>query len=312
MTYPNDGTSSTYSPDDSSSAYTPSASPSAYMPDASSPAYGSDSSSAYGNQTTPASSTGAPDASTTDVAKQQASEVAGSVGQASAQVAETAKEQIATVAAETQAQAKNLLQETRHEMTDQAGQQQQRVAQGLRSLSGELQSMAGSSGQDGPVTQLAQQAADRIDTVASWLEDRDPGQVLTDAKLFARQRPGAFLALAAAAGLAVGRLTRGLTDDGGSSSRDSATMAGDRATTPAPISAVDAYGGTPAAPSSYGAPDSQGSSQPYGDTGNYSSPAPVIGAPQFAGPDPATSEYGSPASTGDSGSSYPEGGRTGL
>lgn len=153
--------------------------------------------------------------STTDAAKEQASQVGDTAAEAGAQVAGVAKEQALDVAEQTKTEAKNLLGQTREELGSQAATQQQRVAGGLRSLGSELQAMAEGreSAQDGPARQVAAQAADRISTAASWLEAREPGQVLTEVQRFARQRPGAFLALAAMAGVAAGRLTRGLTAD---------------------------------------------------------------------------------------------------
>jgi hypothetical protein len=58
--------------------------------------------------------------------------------------------------------------------------------------------------------EIVQHAGQRTEAVASWLEDREPGHVLDEVTRFARQRPGAFLAAAAAAGFLVGRLGRGL------------------------------------------------------------------------------------------------------
>ena len=42
-------------------------------------------------------------------------------------------------------------------------------------------------------TDLAQQAGERANAVASWLEEREPGHVVDEITRFARQRPGAFL-----------------------------------------------------------------------------------------------------------------------
>jgi len=164
--------------------------------------------------------------STSEAAKEQASQVGETASQAGQQVAGVAKEQAANVAQQTKVEAKHLLNQTRNELSSQAGTQQQRVAGGLRSLGSELQSMASKSDTDGPAAQVARQAADRIQTAAGWLENRDPGQVMTEAQRFARQRPGTFLAIAAVAGLAVGRLTRGLAAD---SSSNSASSAGQQA-----------------------------------------------------------------------------------
>ena len=85
------------------------------------------------------------------------------------------------------------------------------MAEGLRSISTELHSMASASEQPGVATDLVRQAAERSSAVASWLDARDPGSLLTEVKSFARQRPGTFLMLAAGAGILAGRLSRGLS-----------------------------------------------------------------------------------------------------
>ena len=148
--------------------------------------------------------------STADVAKGQAGEVANTAVDAGKHVANVAGEQAGQVASEATHQVKALVAQTRSELTDQAASQQQRVAGGLRSLSKELEAMAHSSEQPGMATDLVGQVSERTNAVASWLEQREPGHVLDEVTRFARQRPGAFLALAAGAGLLVGRLGRGL------------------------------------------------------------------------------------------------------
>ena len=147
---------------------------------------------------------------TADDAKSQAAEVAKSARDAGKHVAGVAGEQAGQVASEATQQVKHLVAQTRGELTEQAANQQQRVASGLRSLSKELDAMARGSEQSGMATDLVHQASDRTNTVASWLEQREPGHVVDEVTRFARQRPGTFLALAAGAGLLVGRLGRGL------------------------------------------------------------------------------------------------------
>ncbi|GMA87937.1 hypothetical protein GCM10025868_31870 [Angustibacter aerolatus] len=72
--------------------------------------------------------------------------------------------------------------------------------------------MAKGSQEQGLASDLARQVADRTHTVAGWLDDREPGDVLDEVRSFARQRPGAFIGIAALAGVVVGRLGRGLKD----------------------------------------------------------------------------------------------------
>lgn len=151
--------------------------------------------------------------STTDEAKVQAAQVKDSAASAAQQVADVTKDQASVVGSEVRNQAKSLLSASREEMTTQAAAQQQRAAGGLRSLGAELQGMARGESTSGPATELTREAADRVSALATWLEQREPGDVISDVKQFARNRPGTFLAIAAAAGVLAGRLTRGLTDD---------------------------------------------------------------------------------------------------
>ena len=153
--------------------------------------------------------------STTDVAKDQAKSVASDAKQSGQQVAETAKEQTREVASEASQQAKELYQQVRAEFGDQAATQHQRAASGLRTLGDELSSMAQGSEQSGVATDLAKQASDRVHTLAGWLEQREPGDVLSEVTSFARRKPGTFLAAAAAVGFLGGRLTRGLAAESG-------------------------------------------------------------------------------------------------
>lgn len=130
------------------------------------------------------------------------------------QTAETAKEQAGDVAAEAMTQAKALLDQTRSELSAQGSVQQEKAASGLHSLADELKGLIdGTGSQDGVVADLAREASQRVRSAASWLESREPGEVIDDVRRFARQRPGTFLLSAALVGVIGGRLTRGLATD---------------------------------------------------------------------------------------------------
>lgn len=146
-----------------------------------------------------------------EAAKEEAADVKRQATDAAQNVAETAKTEAANVAAEVKTNAMGLLHQAKSDLTDQAGTQQQKVAEGLRSVAGELHSMAAASDQPGVASDLVRQAAERSSAVASWLDNRDPGSLLTEVKSFARQRPGTFLLLAAGAGVLAGRLSRSLS-----------------------------------------------------------------------------------------------------
>src|SRR5918994_4638530 len=149
---------------------------------------------------------------TTQVARDEAGEVARTAADAGRQVAGTAAEQAANVAQEVKAQARDLVGEARGQVQQQARNGQQKAADGIRALSAELREMAGTGAQQGTVSEVARQVADRADRLADWVGEREPGDLLEEVRSFARRRPGVFLAGAALAGVVVGRLTRGAVD----------------------------------------------------------------------------------------------------
>jgi hypothetical protein len=149
-------------------------------------------------------------ASNKDVAKDEASTVAHQAAGAAQNVADTAKAEAANVASEVKTNAKDLLYQAKSDLTDQAGAQQQKAAEGIRTISSQLRTMAEAPEQQGVASGLIREAADRSESVASWLENRNPGSLLDEVKSFARQRPGTFLLLAAGAGMLAGRLGRSL------------------------------------------------------------------------------------------------------
>lgn len=125
-------------------------------------------------------------------------------------VADVAKEELHKVGNASKRQARDLFRQTQSQLAEQAAGQQKRVASGLRSIGDEFGSMADSSETQGLASDLAHQAASRAAGIAGWLDQRDPAALLQEVKGFARRRPGTFIAIAAAAGVLAGRLTRSL------------------------------------------------------------------------------------------------------
>lgn len=207
-------------------------------------------------------------ASTGDVAKDEVSNVKDTAAEAGQQVAGTAKDQASNVATEAAQQAKGLFEQAAGEVSSQAGTQQQRVAGVAHSFSKELDSMASNSTESGPLTDLASQASAKTGEVGHWLENNEPADLLREVQSFARRRPVAFLLGAAAAGVVVGRLTRGLAAE----AKD-AKEAKQSTQSPAQLDATYSRSQTPAnTPASYAAPVSmvdevptQGESVAYGD-----------------------------------------------
>ena len=183
---------------------------------------------------------------------------AGTVGhetkQAAGDVAQTAGQEAKQVTREATDQVRQLWGQTRRDLTDQAATQQTRVAGSLRELADQLGAMARSADQDGPARGLVDDVARRAGDAASWLDQRDPGSLLEEARSFARQRPGTFLAIAAGVGVLAGRLSRSLVDEARDSDDSSSDFGG---TTGAQY--ADTYGG-----STYG-----GTGYAAGTTGGY-------------------------------------------
>jgi hypothetical protein len=221
----------------------------------------------------------------------RASEAANQGKQAVSDVTSTAADKARQVTDETARQARDLLGEARGHLEQQAGEQHRNLVSGLRALGDELGSMR--ADQPGIATELVNQAHERVTDAADWFERRQPGDLVTELRGFARRRPGTFLLGAALAGIAAGRLTRGAvavhsddSDSGGAQLDPTGTT-----TTPAadagyaePTDGLYGVGATPT--TSYHA-----STEPPPALGNPQPGVPGYSAPTY----PATGgSYGGP------------------
>ena len=150
--------------------------------------------------------------STKDVTKNEAANVGQTAKEAGGQVASTAADQAKEVADVTKRQAQDLLDQGRTQARQQAIGQQQKAAQGLSSIAQELRGLANgtSSGAPGPARDLLEQASGKVEEFSTWLQNREPADLLDEVRMFARRKPGMFLLGAAAAGILAGRLTSGV------------------------------------------------------------------------------------------------------
>lgn len=183
--------------------------------------------------------------------------------QAGSQVAHTAADKAKDVAQETTRQARDLVGEAREQLRNQAGTQQASVVSNLRRLGDELGGMSTSSDQPGLATELAGQAKEKVNSVADWLDSRQPGDLVDEVRSFARRRPGAFLLGAVVAGIAAGRLTRGVAaahSDSGGQSGSEAYSADLQPTTELPTGGGTQLGGLsdPLAQPAYVTPATEG------------------------------------------------------
>jgi hypothetical protein len=187
---------------------------------------------------------------TKDVAVGEAKNVGQTATQAGSQVASVATDQAKEVAYETQRQAKDLLDQGRTQVRSQVVSQQQKAGQGLSSIAQELRALADgtSQGAPGPARDLLQQASSSVESFASMLQNREPGELLDEVRRFARRRPGLFLLGAAAAGVLAGRLTSGVkaahTDTPSTGAHSGRSNYVDPSPTYSDYSATGTYAGT--------------------------------------------------------------------
>jgi hypothetical protein len=141
-------------------------------------------------------------------AKEQASATAGQAGKAAGEVAGTALDQAKTVAGEARRHAGSAVGDIRGRVTEEVEGQTQRAAGTVRQWADDLAELAGNASDDSPARSLVSQVADGGHRAADYLDDHGVQGMAEDLKGFARRRPGAFLASAALAGLAVGRMAK--------------------------------------------------------------------------------------------------------
>lgn len=206
-----------------------------------------------------------------DRAKDTASQAAQSFGD----VAHEARDKAAGVADTATTQLKSLADQARTELDTQAQSQQKRAAEGLRSLSNELSSMARNSEDPGYATDLVKQVSQTTDRVATWLDDRDPGTIVRDVQDFARRRPGLFIALAAGAGVLVGRLARGVKDAPSDEQPVSSGQGRQVPTVPAAPAGSFSDGVTGAHSGGWAADERLGAAEPIGHVPTTVTPEPI-------------------------------------
>jgi hypothetical protein len=128
-------------------------------------------------------------------------------------------------------------------------------------------------------TDLAQEVSDRVRALGSHLENRDPGQLLDDARDFARRRPGTFLVGALAAGVVAGRMFRATADGAAAASLaesgDTATSGTSYGAAPTdPTYSTTGVGTGPMGTASGAAPLAGRSSTDSNGTTGYDTPVP--------------------------------------
>ena len=107
-------------------------------------------------------------------------------------------------------QARALADEARSALRQQASDGTTRAAGAVDQLAGNFRALAeGNTEQAGDLQRYVRDLGDRLGGVAGRLQERGLDGAVDDLQSFARRRPGLFLAAAAGAGFAAGRLFRG-------------------------------------------------------------------------------------------------------
>ena len=164
--------------------------------------------------------------------RERAVETVAEVDAAATHVAEVAGDEAGRVAHDAKEAARGFFDETRTQLSEQATTQQHRAAEALRTTGDELSEMAQSSSGGGLATGLVRNLGDQSKQAASWLDQREPGDLVREVRGFARRHTGIFLVAALGVGLVAGRLTRALLPEGNGSGGASGSAAGGQGGTP--------------------------------------------------------------------------------
>lgn len=161
--------------------------------------------------------------STTDQAK-QAAQTAADEGK---HLADVAKSEARDVAADAKQQGAQLFHQARHEVEQQSRSQLDNLVTTLQGFADDLEKMArGDGSTSGLARDVVEQVGDKARAASAQLRDREPGELLDQARHYARQKPGTFLLGALAAGVVAGRLARGAKDASSGSSTPQAPTTG--------------------------------------------------------------------------------------
>ncbi|WP_129339828.1 hypothetical protein [Cellulomonas endophytica] len=240
---------------------------------------------------------------TAQTAKEQASGVAQGAAEAGRSVAQEAKSEAAGVAQAAGEQAKNLLGEARTQLTSQTKTGQGKVAGTVRQFGEQLGQMADAPEQGGVAADVVREVSTRVSAFAERLEGSEPSELLDDLRRYASRHPGTFLVAAGAAGLLLGRLTRGIKDVTSDSTPASGLPRGDAST--ATYGVVGGTTGLAADDLGYGGrvvPEVGPVDSPYTSPEVAGTTGAATGT--WAGPS-TTDPYTDPSTTAGSGTAWP-------
>lgn len=167
--------------------------------------------------------------------KDRATDVATTARDEAGGVADDVRSEAAAVVSEAGTQARALADEARDALRQQASDGTSRAAGAVDQLAERLRALAdGNTDQAGELQRYARDLGDRLGGVAGRMQERGLDGLMNDVQTFARRRPGLFLAAAAGAGFAAGRVFRGAKADAESSTNGGSSGNGHGLTTSRP------------------------------------------------------------------------------
>ena len=135
------------------------------------------------------------------------------VGEHAGATVETAKGEAGEILRSASEHARTLLDSAGGELRTQGEAQAERAASSLSGMSDELRRFADDDATSKPLSDVARTLSDATGRVARRLEDGGTDAVLEDVARYGRNHPVKFLAIAAVAGFAAGRLLRSSDTD---------------------------------------------------------------------------------------------------
>ena len=143
-------------------------------------------------------------------AAERASQVAGVARDEARDVASDVRGEAKAVGSEAATQVHKVVDSTRSALRTQVRQNTERASGALGDLGSQFRALAeGDREGAGSLGRYADEAGARLRSMADRLNSKGFDGVVDDVQAFARRRPGAFLAVAAASGFVAGRLFRG-------------------------------------------------------------------------------------------------------
>jgi len=149
-------------------------------------------------------------------ARQAGQEVAAEARQAAGQVTAEAKDAGRQMAGDARRAAEDQI----NQRSTMAGERVGLAAEDARDIAQHLRGR----GREAPA-KVAEQAADRMERFAQYLQDADAGRIMDDIRRVSREQPAAVVAGAAVVGVLIGRVVKA-SDTGSSSGNGAATVQG--------------------------------------------------------------------------------------